>query len=306
MRRSSPIWPSSALRVSLKRRSIRSNASCSSANSRVGMGRRSTGVKSPDRNPLRRGLEVCERVGQPAREAEGDNQPAGKTERENREAAGPERCGAIERERHRHPHAHQPRPVLYPRFAVHTPDAVDVCPLDRSGNIACRTHVDRQQLSDVSLRLVAPGEDASVAVGNGDNGANRNGKRVERILDRLEVDEKPQRPDDFMRIVADGISDHDVVHTGRRRVQGRDRPLTAAKDLLRPAGYGVLQVARRASLWSSPRCRRSAEQDRCTRRWDARRSPGETSLPTTPDSVTGRWDSIAALRPCCRDMRDRD
>ena len=37
--------------MSLKRRSIRSNASCSSANSRVGIGRRSTGVKSPD--PIR-------------------------------------------------------------------------------------------------------------------------------------------------------------------------------------------------------------------------------------------------------------
>ena len=98
MPRSSAACASSAVRVSLKRRTIWSNASCSSANSCVAIGLRSSGPEVAGRDALGGGVEVRDRLAEPARQHDRDDQPSGKAEREHGERPRPERQRPVERD----------------------------------------------------------------------------------------------------------------------------------------------------------------------------------------------------------------
>ena len=58
---------------------------------------------------LRRGLEMRDRLAEPPRQHDRDDQPAGEAEREHRERARPQRQRAVEGHRHGNADAHQPR-----------------------------------------------------------------------------------------------------------------------------------------------------------------------------------------------------
>ena len=161
---------------------------------------------------LRRGLQMRERVGEPARESERDDQPADEAEPENREAARPERRGAVDRQRHRDADADDPGSVLDARFAIHAADAVETNVI-RGLTIAGRgTQLRRQQLADVALGVAAPGENAPIPIGDGNHRTFGNRNRGERILQRSQIDEEAERADDVLRAVANRIAEHDIAH----------------------------------------------------------------------------------------------